>query len=427
MTHRIVKGQIASAVADAATFTASYPTGANGGTFYLAMGHVLILGGNKYEFPVDFDLTFGTSNITVTNKSGASWPAESNFILQLEEPGERVFRSIRDRNKSAILPVSPPPLMANMIRGNVSFINLGAPDAPAGDNILDGVSATDSAQTYDTDDFELQPDVPRTLQMVGSSGADHVVTVTGKDVYDQVMVEQFTLSGTTVQYGKKAFKSLTTIAVAAGAASDTMDVGYGNQLGLPAFLPSAGHVVGVMQDGVLLPAKEILGPVYIDQTGLLAGTSYWAYNEHAGLVERASTIVRTAVTTGGNITFEISTAAVTGLTVVVADAAAAGDIDTDVPTDTLGNDSTRLLPARTGIEIIPAAAFDTAGALDASVIVNTQGIFQAGLRAANGSTATTADVRGTFRPPVDPDGSINFQLAVCLPDPGFIGISQYAG
>lgn len=426
MTHRVTTGQLASAVANDGTFTASYPSGSNGGTFYLAMGHVIIVGGNKYTFPDGFDLTFGASNITVTNKSGASWPVNSDWRLQLEEPGERVFRSVRDRNKSAVLPVSPPPLMSDMIRGNVSFINIGAPDAPAGDNILDGVSATDSAQSYGTSDFELQPDVPRTLQMVGSAGADHVVTVTGKDVYDQVMVEQFTLSGTTVQYGKKAFASLTTIAAAAGASGDTMDVGFGNQIGLPSFLPSAGHVVGVIQDGIWLPAKHTVDHFYAS-TPLLAGTSQFVMTPYAGLVDRMSTVVNTAIGTGGTLTLEIETTAVTGLSTVVADSAAAGDIDTDVPTDTTGDDSTRLVAARGDLEIVGDAAFATSGDLTVQIEINTQGVFQSGIRTAGGSTATTGDVRGTFRPPVDPTGSINWQLAVLLPDPGNIGIAQHAG
>jgi hypothetical protein len=43
------------------------------------------------------------------------------------------------------------------------------------------------------------------------------------------------------------------------------------------------------------------------------------------------------------------------------------------------------------------------------------------------STATTADVRGTYVPNSTPDGSKGFQLICALPDPAFAGEAQFAG
>lgn len=43
------------------------------------------------------------------------------------------------------------------------------------------------------------------------------------------------------------------------------------------------------------------------------------------------------------------------------------------------------------------------------------------------STATTADVRGTYVPNSTPDGSKGFQLICALPDPDFAGEAQFAG
>ena len=75
------QGALGSAVADTGTFTVSYPDRAapevgqfNEGDFYLAMGHTLVMGNATLNFPADFDLTFGTSSITVTNHTGSSWP-----------------------------------------------------------------------------------------------------------------------------------------------------------------------------------------------------------------------------------------------------------------------------------------------------------------------------------------------------------------
>ena len=427
MTHSVITGQLASAVADAGTFTVAYPTGKNEGHFYLAMEHKLIMAGTKYSFPADFDITIDATQITVTNESGATWPAGSDWRLQMNEQGERQnVRETRDRNKSALLPVAYPRLVNSVIKGALSFINLGAPDVADPNGIVAQGTATTTVTAGTIILGTL--DVARTLSAQGSSGSDHVITVTGTDDYGFAMVETLTLSGTTKIWGNKAFKTITSVSAAVGASGDTYDLGYEDHIGLPGFMPAAGHVLNCIQDGVLRPKQEVVGPVFIDQTGLLAGTSYWGISEWGGFIERMSTIVETAVTTGGSLTCEIATVAVTGLTVVVADSSAVGDIDTDVPTTLNGKVApTNQVAPRAAVEFVGDAAFATAGALEEHCIVNTTGIIAAGLRAAEGSTATSADVRGTFMPPVPCDGTIVWQLLVCLPDPGYIGIAQYAG
>jgi hypothetical protein len=82
---------------------------------------------------------------------------------------------------------------------------------------------------------------------------------------------------------------------------------------------------------------------------------------------------------------------------------------------------------RTAVEIIPASAFNGGGAVDVTLELNTWGVFTPGIRDANGSTGTTGDVRGTFRPPVACDGDIAFEMIISTGDVGFVGIGQYAG
>lgn len=139
----------------------------------------------------------------------------------------------------------------NALRGiemsPLTLVSLGTPAVAATDNILDGVDATDSAQVYTT--FDAQPDVPRALQVVGSAGADHVVTITGLDAYGEVIVEQLTLNEDTPVLGKKAFASITQVDVAAGAASDTMDLGTQDLIGLP-FRIDKGDFVMAFFDGL---------------------------------------------------------------------------------------------------------------------------------------------------------------------------------
>jgi len=79
------------------------------------------------------------------------------------------------------------------------------------------------------------------------------------------------------------------------------------------------------------------------------------------------------------------------------------------------------------VEIVPDAAFNGGGALDVLLEVNTWGVFTPGIRTGNGSTSTTGDVRGTFRPPVACDGDIAFEMLVSTGDPSYIGIDQYGG
>jgi hypothetical protein len=57
----------------------------------------------------------------------------------------------------------------------------------------------------------------------------------------------------------------------------------------------------------------------------------------------------------------------------------------------------------------------------------TAGTVVGGDLTAGGATATTGDVRGTYDPNSAADGGKVFQLMVALPDPGYIGVDQYAG
>jgi hypothetical protein len=416
MSFSVISGTLASAVADAGTFTASYPDGKNEGSFYNAMGHKLVIGqNNAYSFPDDFDVTLGTSSITITNKSATTWAAGSSFRLQVEEPGARGIRSDADGQASGAL-------LASATKGEIIIVNL-CPDVADADGIsvsatvtspanavIGGALASGGVATFDT---------PRNV--VGAWTNTATVTFTGTDVYGNTITE--TSASGTSHVGAKAFKTVTSVDPSATITSATF--GSGNVIGLPLFLADAGQVLSVSQDGVRLPLKEVIQGE-IDQTRLIAGTSVYVQNAHAGNVERLSTVMTTAVnTTGGSLTVEIATVAVTGLAVVVA-TGSVGDVDTDQPAAAVltGADVTGLVAARAGIEIVGDAAFDSTGALNFILELNTQGIFQPGIRTSGGSTATTGDVRGTFRPVTAPDGDIVWQIAIASPNASFVGIAQ---
>jgi hypothetical protein len=84
MSFSVISGTLASAVADAGTFTASYPDGKNEGSFYNAMGHKLVIGqNNAYSFPDDFDVTLGRRS---ASRSRSPAPAASAAMRTAKPP-----------------------------------------------------------------------------------------------------------------------------------------------------------------------------------------------------------------------------------------------------------------------------------------------------------------------------------------------------
>jgi len=261
MSFRISETTIGSAVATSGTFTLSYPAGMNAGNF-AAFGHKLWI--DKFQSllasPADFSVSFGTSEITVTYLGATSIPVGARVNAQFNILGEDdghpdIVPAIDGVNETALVE-----------------INLGAPVTLDADGILDGVTATDSAQSYGPDDFKSgftgTLDVPRNLTIVGTAGANHVVTVTGADVFGSVIVENLTVNATTPVVGKKAFKTIATIDVAAGAAGDTIDLGWGDAFGIPVFLPGSAYVLAELEDGVAASAGTLVAGVSTAATAI---------------------------------------------------------------------------------------------------------------------------------------------------------------
>jgi hypothetical protein len=254
MSFKTSETTVGSAVATSGTITFSYPENMNAGNF-AAFGHKMWV--DKFQrllvSPTDFTVSFGASNITVTYLGSTSIPVGARVNAQFNVLGA-------DDGDLGIVPA-----IENVSAVALVEINLGAPDTLDADGILDGVTATDSVQAYDVDDFKAgftgTLDVPRNLTIVGSAGANHVVTVTGTDVHGQVMVENLTVNADTPVAGKKAFKTVTTVSVAAGASGDTIDLGWGDVLGLPVFLPGAAHILKELQDGAAASAGTTVAGV----------------------------------------------------------------------------------------------------------------------------------------------------------------------
>lgn len=74
---------LASAVADDGTFTVAYPTGHDQASLIETTGGQIVVGENDVWGQGDpgFEFTFGASNITVTNRTGATIAAQSEIKL----------------------------------------------------------------------------------------------------------------------------------------------------------------------------------------------------------------------------------------------------------------------------------------------------------------------------------------------------------
>lgn len=134
--------------------------------------------------------------------------------------------------------------------------------------------------------------------------------------------------------------------------------------------PRAGVVIAVTSTGVMVriapeisaaPERYVYLPYVINATDLAAGTSQEFVSPVSGSISRLSTAVQVAIVTGGDVTVNLDTTPVAGLTCTIPDAAAKGSIVTDTPT---AGDATTLVTAGQRIQIVPSAPFNGGGAVN---------------------------------------------------------------
>jgi len=317
--------------------------------------------------------------------------------------------------------------------GNLINVNLGSPDVADANGIVESQDLT-SAGVFSVNTTAAAAiaaaalagtlDVPRNIVAAWTTSA--TLTITGTDEYGNTIVESSS-AGTSFT-GKKAFKTVTNVATDTNITGLT--VGTGDVLGLPLFVNNASKVLQELKDGAILARKP--GKVYIMdhhlEAAVDAGTALELNSPVAGNISKLSVVTRGTITTGGAVTVEVATTAVDGLSVVVADGAAAGDLDTDTPT--AGHASTAVAVGDR-IEIIPAAGFNASADLfyileiDVTPAGQLDGTFVAGVSSA--ATATTGDVRGTYDPSAACDGSDAYNLLIATEEPKYLGVAQFAG
>ena len=323
--------------------------------------------------------------------------------------------------------------------GDEHLAILGAPAAADADGIWDGIAGEATAATFTSSDYKntfdgsstsltstsgmMDATYGRCLQVVASAGANHVLTITGRDYLGTVMVEQITVAATTVVFGNKAFKFVDTVLVAAGAGGDTIDIGWTNRLGLPY---KTEKVTGYTEDDVHFPYESVqVGPIVVGGTEYAAGTDVHSISPIAGQVTGYQSILTTAAASADNVnTVFIGSSAtdVGGLTITHANPTAVGIADSDTAT----SDDDQATSRVDKFESVGISG-DGGGSGSAHYLVTVEPLtFIAGDDTAT-QTATTEDTRGTVLLTTACDGSISYEVR-CKVDTGELhGIEQFAG
>ena len=149
-------------------------------------------------------------------------------------------------------------------------INFGAPVVADPDGIIDGQSiatagnTTTFASAYSVANMSK---FGRNIRVVSDGAATSTVTILGRDYLGQVVTETLTLNGTTTVEGVKAFKYVDKVTWAA-TASRTVDVGWGNKLGLPYKTVAVEREI---EDGVLASAGTLAAAITTDPATATTG------------------------------------------------------------------------------------------------------------------------------------------------------------
>ncbi len=89
-----------------------------------------------------------------------------------------------------------------------------------------------------------------TVVASAATGENAKVKVTGTNIADKVITEELALSDDTPVVGTLAFKTITSVILPAAAGSETIDLGWGDKLGLP-FMMANKPLVFALQAGAI--------------------------------------------------------------------------------------------------------------------------------------------------------------------------------
>jgi hypothetical protein len=121
----------------------------------------------------------------------------------------------------------------DMDRGFITHFQVPATEALALD--ADGLIAAQAlgAEALEITEFENAMPCARNVTIAASAVQTGDAVITGTNMAGDVITETITFDGTNTVEGNKAFKTVTKVDLPVAAGTETVNVGWGNKLGLP--------------------------------------------------------------------------------------------------------------------------------------------------------------------------------------------------
>jgi len=249
---QVISHTLASNLAASGTATLSYPSGYDRGDFVGGVDHRLVAFQKEWKAPSDFTLTFNAGDITLTWGAGQTTiPSGDILRVQLDQAG---------RNSTVVGGSS----VDSTVNVSVVQIDLGSPAAADANGYVEsqdltsaGVFSVDTTATAAIASAALVGSADYARNVVAAWTGTAVLTVTGTDVYGNVVVES-SASGTSLT-GKKAFKTVTDVSSSGNITSLT--VGTADVLGLPVFMPNGANVLKELENEAAATSGTIVSGV----------------------------------------------------------------------------------------------------------------------------------------------------------------------
>lgn len=156
----------------------------------------------------------------------------------------------------------------DMDRGFISHYQVLAAAAVALD--ADGLIAAEALgeEALEITEFENEMPCARNVTIAASAAQSGDAVITGTNMAGDAITETITFDGTNTVEGDKAFATVTKVDLPVAAGSETVNVGWGNKLGLP-YLLTHNTVLAAFLDNAL----EATAPtVAVDSANLEANT-----------------------------------------------------------------------------------------------------------------------------------------------------------
>jgi hypothetical protein len=238
----------------------AYPEGVNEGSFFGAIDHTLGIETRFFRSPKDFIVIPTPDNLVIHWTANLNIPAGALLYFQLQEQGGDYYTD----NRTGVT-------VRGMVEARTFLINLGSV------RDKDPIYYVHPTQVSSGGRLLLannKPDVSRNVIVYSDSDeSNRTFIIHGEDIYLRPMVEY--LRGPTAgkTNGKKAFAKINKISVD-GPCNGAINIGTGNRIGLPSFVPGPGYVLSEMVNGtpvsggMIVPGElNLAGPTTGDRRG----------------------------------------------------------------------------------------------------------------------------------------------------------------